>query len=223
MRKRALLVSLLLSAATVTRATCPTPNWPQPQTWGVISVVYNFPTPGPPPPYLTFLPMAGLGITGDIDSAFNEWTYANQAQNGSNVGFYSGGTNGPFRIYAYQANYPGVPFEDPGKAAYTTVALYNETRQIAFSDTDLYFGSISSVGGYPVYDQGAANYHTFIKKVILHEIGHTMDLDEQTVVVGAQCAGQIAGESVMNYQCGTNDVANNMPTIVTSCDNASAH
>ena len=45
------------------------------------------------------------------------------------------------------------------------VALYGDTRQIAFVSTDLYFGSISSVGGYPVYDQNAANYHTFIKKL----------------------------------------------------------
>ena len=87
----------------------------------------------------------------------------------------------------------------------------------------MYFGSISSVGGYANYDHNAGNYHAFITTVMLHGIGHTMDLDEQTVVVGAQCAGQIAGESVMNYQCGANDVANNMPTIVTSCDNASAH
>ena len=66
--------------------------------------------------------MGSLGIASDIDSAFNAWTYANQAQNGSNVGFYNGGTNGPFRIYAYQVNTPGVPFEDPGKAANITVA-----------------------------------------------------------------------------------------------------
>lgn len=224
MRKLGSIISLsLLSTATLVRATCPTPNWPNPQSWQIISVNYNYPTPGPPPPYLTFIPMNSLGISSDIDAAFNAWTYANQAQNSSNVGFYIGGTNGPFRVYAYQVNYPGVAFEDPGKAAYTTVALYGGTRQIAFVSTDLYFGSISSDGGYPVYDQGAGNYHTFIKKVMLHEIGHTMDLDEQTVIVGAQCAGQIAGESVMNYQCGTNDMANNIPVIVTSCDNASAH
>lgn len=146
------------------RATCPTPNPPLPQSWQIISVTYNYPTPGLPPGYLTFLPMSSLGISGDIDSAFNEWTYANQAKNGTNVGFYAGGTNGPFRIYAYRVNYPGQLHLDPGRAAYTTVALYAGTRQIAFVGTDLYFGSISSVGGYPVYDQNASNSIVSLKK-----------------------------------------------------------
>ena len=107
-------------------------------------------------------------------------------------------------------------------AAYTYVALYGGTRTIAFVSTELYIGSISS-SGYPNYDENAGNYHAFIKKVMLHEIGHTMDLTDQPFVAGAQCGGQVAGESVMNYQCGTNDVAGNVPSMVTACDNASVH
>ncbi len=48
------------------RATCPTPNWDMPQSWQVPSVNYNFPTPGPPPPYLTNVSVASLGIVDDI-------------------------------------------------------------------------------------------------------------------------------------------------------------
>jgi hypothetical protein len=213
---------LLLLASSMVRGDCPTPNWPNPQSWQIPAVNYNFPAPGPPAPYLTNVSVASLGIVADIDAAFSEWTVANQGNN-ANVGFYSAGVNGPFRVYAYRVTRPGVPFEDPGIAAYTTVALHGGTRTIAFVSTDLYLGSISRVGGYPTYDENAPNYHTFIKKVMLHEIGHTMDLAEQPSDDGAQCAGQTAGQSVMNYQCGTNDAANNIPTAVTNCDNASAH
>ena len=178
---------------------------------------YNFPTPGPPPAYLTNVSIASLGIQGDINSAFNEWTTANQA-NGALVGFYSGGSNGPYRVYAYRVNDPSVaPY-----AAFTEVALYGGTRTIAVASTDLYIGSISS-SGYPNYDENAGNYHAFIKKVMLHEIGHTMDLTDQPFIDGAQCGGQVAGESVMNYQCGTNDIAGNVPSMVSACDNASVH
>jgi hypothetical protein len=189
----------------------------------VWSVNYNYPTPGPSAPYLTFLPMSFLGITGDIDAAFSDWT-ANRFVNGSLVGFQAGGSNGPFRIYAYQVNFPGVAFLDPGKAAYTYTALYSGPNQIAFVSTELYFGSISTVGGYPTYDQTIPlMYHAFVKKVMLHEIGHTMDLDDQPSNPGLVCGGQTAGESVMNVQCGSNDVASNMSSFITSCDNASAN
>jgi hypothetical protein len=223
MRTLGSIILLLLAAIlTLVHATCPTPNWDMPQSWQIPSVNYNYPTPDPPPPYLTNVSIASLGIEDDIVSAFNEWTSANQ-MNGTNVGFYAAGSNGPGRVYAYRVNSPGVPNEDPGKAAYTYVALYEGTRTIAFVSIELYLGSINSVGGYADYDESADNYHTFIKKVMLHEIGHSMDLYEQPVVDGAQCAGQVAGESVMNVQCGTNDTAANMPTVVTACDNASAH
>lgn len=98
------------------------------------------------------------------------------------------------------------------------MALLSGTSILAFASTTFYFGSISIFGS-PNIDESASNYHAFIQKVMLHEIGHTMRLDDQFVGSGT-CGGELAGESVMNAQCGTNDSADNMASNVTSCDNA---
>lgn len=218
---------VFLCSAAMLRASCPTPSNFSGESWQVYSVKYNFPTSTSYPRYyLTPLSVGLLGIQSNIDAAFNGWTYANRNQNLTAIGFTPGDPGygeGLIRVYAYQVNYPGVPNQDPGKAAYTYVAIYSGTTQIAFASTELYFGSISSTGGYPCYDSSdSANYYAFVTKVMLHEIGHTMALGDQPVIIGAQCAGQISQESVMNFQCGTNDVGSNEPSAVTSCDNSTA-
>jgi hypothetical protein len=78
--------------------------------------------------------------------------------------------------------------------------------------------------GYSGVDTSLSSFHGFIKKIVLHEAGHTMDLADQPVT-GTSCSGQTAGESVMNYICnsstGKNDSENYIPTDLTSCDNNS--
>jgi hypothetical protein len=130
----------------VVRASCPTPtssaSWPH-----GISVNYNFPAAGPPPPAYTNLSITSLGIDGDINSAFNQWTYANQAQNGSNVGFFLSNGNGPHIVRAVQVNFPGVPSQgDPGETAQSAMAYYTGTNVIVQTTTTWYFGSISPFG-----------------------------------------------------------------------------
>ena len=69
------------------------------------------------------------------------------------------------------------------------------------------------------WDSSATDYTTGILKVMLHEIGHTMGLNDEPVPnLNASCGGQTAGISVMNGKCGINDRGNNLPTDVTSCD-----
>lgn len=216
MRTNIALVTVLCLMPTIARAVCPTPTvvygWP----YG-IPVHYAWGTYTGAPAYSN-LGVPNLGIESPIHDAFNSWTYANQNQNPSNITFYWS-TTGAIRVYAVQVNSPGVPGEDPGVAAQYTMAVWSGTSQVASQDITLYHGAL--VSGVPLYDQGAANYHTFITKLLLHEVGHGMYLTDQ---LGNPCGGQVAGQSVMNGICGTNDsVMNNLPTTVQSCDNASIH
>jgi hypothetical protein len=108
-------------------------------------------------------------------------------------------------------------------AAQTYRGIYQGTNILADAETFFYLGSTSSFG-FANYDPNAGNYHTVIQKIMAHEIGHTVGLDDQLIGPG-DCAGQTAGESVMNAECGTNDMANNMPAPMLglpNCDNASA-
>lgn len=52
---------------------------------------------------------------------------------------------------------------------------------------------------------------------MLHEIGHTMGLDE------INPTQQTAQQSVMNSYSGTNDSNNNLPTTVQTCDDTSVN
>jgi hypothetical protein len=69
-----------------------------------------------------------------------------------------------------------------------------------------------------VYDVGVAGYSTIFKKVMLHELGHSMGLKEEPTGTG-HCLGQSGGNTVMNAVCGQNDNQNNQPTNVAACDN----
>jgi hypothetical protein len=96
-----------------------------------------------------------------------------------------------------------------GRASYTVFGVIAGTNLIGMAQTTFYFGT-SSPSGYSNYDPSAGNYHDFIRKVMTHEIGHTMNLYDQPVYE-ATCGEQVAGQSIMNAQCGPNDMYNNLP------------
>jgi hypothetical protein len=163
------------------------------------------------------LSITDLGIDGDIFEAFNQWTQANQS-NGTNIGFSYATGGGPFPVYAEQLNVQG-----DGVPADTSRDLLEGTQTLVAAYTTFYYNTTGRGGGLNI-DPNSAGYHAAITKIMLHGIGHTMGLENQpTDFNNPNCAGQVAGESVMNAVCGTNDSANNMPSSVTSCDNASAH
>jgi hypothetical protein len=71
-----------------------------------------------------------------------------------------------------------------------------------------------------VYDPTGPGASTFFLKVALHEIGHTMGLDEIPDPPSGDACDQVDGASVMNAGCNQDDSGGNLPTDVTSCDNA---
>lgn len=175
MRKPAAFISLFLLVVSTLRADCPTPTVYY--GWEDISVTYEFPAPGPQPPAYTALSITDLGIADDIHAAFSRWTYANQAENPSNVGFYFG-TPGQVRVYALRVNFPGDPANgDHGRAAWTTVGVWEGTDSVAVSDIHLYYDSMS--GGIPVTDPSAPNFHTFIQKAAQFEAESLLLLEER--------------------------------------------
>ncbi len=212
-------IALLLTLSFVmnVRADCPTPQ--SPAAWpNGLGVSYAFPANNPPPCWRGES-INALGLTSDISGAFGQWTNANQSQNNSGVGFYYS-NSGPFTVFVQTVVDPlgcGVSV-----AAQTFVAHYEGTGIVVSAQTLFYLGSESGLG-FPNYDPNSANYHAFIQKLMVHEIGHSMGLANQPLGAGP-CAGQVAGQSVMNAACGTNDVANNLPAAMvglTPCDNQS--
>ena len=67
-----------------------------------------------------------------------------------------------------------------------------------------------------IADPAQPGYEEFVIKITLHEVGHTMGLDHPAG--GENPCAQPRGASVMNYICNVNDQANNMPLMVTACD-----
>jgi hypothetical protein len=217
MNKLTAIVSLLLTASSL-RADCPTPQfgywWPQ-----LTQILYAF-RPNNPPPCWQGESITGLGIDGDINAAFYQWS----TQNGNGTSFAQTQPYGDnFTVWAQSV----VVFSDCGvwDAAYTTIGIIAGSNIIGQAETVFYLGSYSrSTPSYANYDPSAGNYHEFIQKVMTHEIGHTMNLSDQPGYGGA-CDGQVAGQSIMNEYCGTNDMYNNLPTPsfgpFPACDNAS--
>ncbi len=71
---------------------------------------------------------------------------------------------------------------------------------------------------HPLVDVYGAGGSSILKKLTLHEIGHSMGLGE---MLGDPCRHQSRQASVMNGLCGVNDRQQNMSRSVTACDNES--
>lgn len=208
------------------QAACPTPRTSLATWQNGGTVYYSWPTNAGPPPFAyTNLYIQDLGIANDITNAFNLWTSANQTNNNSRVRFSYGtpGTAG-FRVYALRVNFPGDTINgDPHKAAIVNIGVLGGTNVVVSGLVTFYYGSLTSSTGIPFFNPNASNYHEFITKVMLHEIGHTFGLGDQPTYSLLPCLGQVPAESVMNGVCGTNDSAMNMPTSLQSCDNLSIY
>lgn len=76
----------------------------------------------------------------------------------------------------------------------------------------------TTVAGNPIFASNQSGYDNIFLKVALHEIGHTMGLDEAPEPATRDICDQPNGASVMNGYCGTNDQYGNYPTAVPQCD-----
>lgn len=141
--------------------------------------------------------------------AFREWNTANNSSNTSGVVFYPSDA-------AHPPNFSIINASAGGSPAHSAIGVNPSTRVTQSVTTKI------DVNNPAIYSSSQPGYNTVFKKVMLHEIGHTMGINDQPVPNGsANCGGQTAGKSVMNGKCGMNDQGNNLPTTVTACDNNS--
>lgn len=149
-------------------------------------------------------------IKQQIQNAINAWDSANQSNN-SGVRFSS---NTP------PAGAPTISFQVGGASgnnAGHTDPVVNLSTGVIQSATVNFYTEGTTPKGDPIYDKNQPGYYDMFLKVALHEIGHTMGLDDAPVPDTGYC-DQPDGATVMNGYCGTNDKGGNMPTTVTDCD-----
>jgi len=137
--------------------------------------------------------------TSQINQAFQSWTSANESINNSFVGFLNVGSGGAPQITITLCNTPGcapggspavtLP-EPPDGHPIVGAEIIIDTTQVPTTDSDLLRG-------------------------MLHEIGHTMGLDDLGQSGQPNC-GMVPGGSVMNQICDGSFAL--MPTSVTTCD-----
>jgi hypothetical protein len=95
--------------------------------------------------------------------------------------------------------------------------INSQTREI-LSATITFDLQRTDSNGVPWFNPSGSGYDTVFTKVALHEIGHTMGLNEAPAPQGV-CA-QPNGATVMNGMCNSNDNGANLPTAVQQqCDN----
>jgi len=129
--------------------------------------------------------------------------------NCSNVLFQAAPPSGQYEIYTNTGTRPGQPW-----AAATTVTSSGISGIVTSATTVFYWGALN--GSTPVWSRDGSNaYYSFVRKIMLHEAGHTMGLNEPI--------SEISGQSVMNGYSGTNDSSNVMPIEVQSCDDNSVN
>ncbi len=137
-------------------------------------------------------------VRGAARMAFEEWTLANRKA-GNGVVFIEG--LGPNRVIVRRAR----ANRRPAQAQFQLNRL-RQTRGEATIRIDL--------DNRNFFDPREDGYEAAVTKTVLHEIGHTMGLDD---VDGSPCR-QAKRRSVMNGLCETNDQRGTQPQSVTACD-----
>jgi hypothetical protein len=144
-----------------------------------------------------------------IVAAIAKWNTANQA-NGSGVVFQVAGAGDTVNLTFKNAT-------GTGAAARFVNDIVNTSNGNIVQSTITFDSTATFSDGTPRTDVAASSYSDFVLKLALHEIGHTMGMAESLEPSGNAC-NQPDQNSVMNGQCGTNDLAGNMPNFITPCD-----
>lgn len=140
-----------------------------------------------------------------IKSALTNWSYHNLVLNCSDVYFLedSSLSTAVLKIESNAGHY--VPL--PDSAAVTDRS--RTTSTFFQAKVTFYWGAY--IGTTPAWNRnGSASYYRFIKKIMLHEVGHTMAIDHP--------GSEASRVTVMNGWSGTNESGNHMPTTVQSFD-----
>lgn len=137
-------------------------------------------------------------VRGAARVAFQEWTTANRKA-GNGVVFVEG--QGPNHIVVRKARASGSPAQ-----ARFHLNRQRQLRGEATIRVDL--------DNRRFFDPREPGFDQAVTKTVLHEVGHTMGLDD----VGGSPCRQSKGRSVMNGLCETNDLRDAQPEFVTACD-----
>jgi hypothetical protein len=148
---------------------------------------------------------------GSLGTAFGDWDYHNRIQgNCSNVEFDNSATSAvSLTISVSSGQVPGIP----SAVAQMSPILVNNGQLLRA--TIIFYWGARLLNGSLSWNRTANTYPTFLQKVSMHEIGHTMGLDEPV--------SETALQTVMNSYSGTNDSGNHQPSSVQPCDDASVN
>lgn len=157
---------------------------------------------------------------GQVLNGIDSWISHNSTNNNSRVNFVqgtppAGATNYGTLAIQIGSTSGGVPAE----------TIKNTTSGAITSATISFYLQATIPNTTPpqlVFDPNVTGYDSCFKKVVLHELGHSMGLRDEPKGT-APCFGQSSGNTVMNGICGQNDSANNLPTKVKSCDDQSVN
>jgi hypothetical protein len=147
-----------------------------------------------------------------IRAATGEWSRANTINN-SRVHFVEDTSGQSFNLKFLTGALPqGNParFDATYNAATGTIVA----ATITYDPNNTFPGTSILIA-----DPALPGYGTIVMKLILHEMGHLMGLDHP--VVPPNPCDQQDNATVMNYSCGINDQGNNIPTMVSACDQSS--
>src|SRR5262249_23169977 len=141
------------------------------------------------------------------------WSYHNRVINCSDVYFVlTPGSYSTADLQITASDFEYAP--NPGFAAVTTRTDYSGL--FLFKATiKYYFGAHDALGN--AWDRfgDVQNARICVKKFMLHEVGHTMGLDD--------ISPNTFGQTVMNGWSGTNETGNSMPTSVRPCDDSTVN
>lgn len=143
-----------------------------------------------------------------IQNAITAWNTENQSNN-SKVKFVTAGASGC-----------KLTFKNDSAIGSTVAAMTNVVTtngKTTSATTKFNLNAVFAGTTTPWFNTGdTTNFPIAFKKVVMHEIGHTMGLAETSA--GNACP-QTDDLSIMNGFCGTNDSSNNMPTVIKPCNN----
>jgi hypothetical protein len=193
--KSSLVFTALLACVPVASwgTTCPTataPAWPKGTT------VY----------YQIRADITGTELT-EINQAIADWNTANASNASGGVNFQPTNNNHPYPMLTFDNG--STPVGIPGQTTKTSTGGVLDSASTIFNPN-----AVLNDGVTPAFNSVQLGYSTAWHKVALHEIGHTMGLDDVTI-------NQTPGATVENQFHNTNESGNYMANSITSCDNAS--